>query len=158
MAIKYLDTCAQLPAGAPLGFPHIIDLEGIHDDTAEANLRIADMIVTVCVSRNSKTLERFIDLYRIFKYYYDYKEIGNIPGLLHHSREERRDGVPLSKALLNESGLQSSGKAASRDLKATNEEGILEKAPNIGYPVLNDKLWVRKAAVQIIVKDYAGWW
>ena len=43
-------------------------------------------------------------------------------------------------------------------LMATNEEGILDMAPSIAYPVLNDKLWARKAAVEIIVKDYAGWW
>ena len=76
MAVKYIATCAQLPADAPVGSPHIIDLEGIDYDAVESKLRIPDLVATVCLNNSPKTLKRFMDFSRIFKYHYHFKKQG----------------------------------------------------------------------------------
>ena len=65
---------------------HIIDLEAIvvdgividDIDDIDDKIRVADLVVTVCLNHDPKTLERFMDISHDLKYHYRYKTQGAV--------------------------------------------------------------------------------
>lgn len=64
--LKYLNIVSLLPAEAPLGHPHLLDLDSIDTEEFQPDLRIADMVVTVCYNHKPSTLDHFLDHSRDF--------------------------------------------------------------------------------------------
>lgn len=79
--IEYLSTCSQLPADAPVGHPHLIDIESVDADYPsypQPGLCIADMVVTILYNYNPETLERFLDMSHDFKFHIHFKREGGL--------------------------------------------------------------------------------
>lgn len=68
VAVTYLDTNLYLPADAPLGWPHLIDLSTL-DESDTTGLCIADMVVTVLLNHSPATLARFMDMSHNFVFH-----------------------------------------------------------------------------------------
>ena len=58
--LKYLSTCPLLPPERPVGFPHLIDTEKLHEDTDTDDLRLADGIATMIYKWKPAELEKFL--------------------------------------------------------------------------------------------------
>ena len=68
VAVKYLDTCLLLPADAPLGWPHLIDLSSLSESDT-TGLQVADMVVTILYNHSLETLSRFMDMSHGFTFH-----------------------------------------------------------------------------------------
>ena len=68
VAVTYLDTNLHLPADAPLGWPHLIDLSAL-EESDTTGLCIADMVVTVLLNHSPATLARFMDMSHNFVFH-----------------------------------------------------------------------------------------
>ena len=63
--VKYLDGYPKLPVDAPIGYPHIIDIECLDEDFyASQPITIADLVVTVLFKFMPGALTAFLDLHR----------------------------------------------------------------------------------------------
>ncbi len=60
----YLDDYPSLPADAPLGCPHIVDLSSLSEDFPQEEMSIPDLVVTVLFKYKPVTLRAFLDLER----------------------------------------------------------------------------------------------
>ena len=60
---------ANSPVALPL-VPHIIDMKTISGDILDATIRVPDMIVTVLYNHSPKTLKKFLDMDRNFRFQY----------------------------------------------------------------------------------------
>ena len=64
-SIRYLGDCPKLPADAPIGYPHIIDLDSLdHDGYEGQGISIADAVVTILFKFLPGALAAFLDLDR----------------------------------------------------------------------------------------------
>ena len=74
--IQYLSSCPQLPATAPFGHPHLVDVDSVDMDfpLPQPGLGVADFVVTVLFNHKSETLQRFLDLSHDFKFWIRHKE------------------------------------------------------------------------------------
>ncbi len=64
LKLKYLDDYPKLPADAPLGCPHIVDLSSLDEDWPQAEMSIPDLVVTVLFKYRPAALDAFLDLKR----------------------------------------------------------------------------------------------
>lgn len=63
--LKYLDVYPKLPIDAPIGYPHILDLDSVDDYYCDRQvLSIADAVVTILFKFSPGTLTAFLDLDR----------------------------------------------------------------------------------------------
>lgn len=63
--VKNLDSYPKLPVDAPIGYPHIIDLECLEDDFyASQPTSDADLVVTILFKFMPGALTAFLDLNR----------------------------------------------------------------------------------------------
>ncbi len=60
----YLDDYSQLPARAPFGCPHIVDIENLSEDFLQAEVGIPELVVTVLYKYRPAALRAFLDLER----------------------------------------------------------------------------------------------
>jgi hypothetical protein len=69
--LKYLDVDPTLPPTAPIGCPHLVDLDGhAADDCEYSNLRMADAVASVLYKYDKQALYAFMDQpnYNYFEY------------------------------------------------------------------------------------------
>lgn len=65
LQIKYLGVYLELPVDAPIGCPHIIDVDSMdHDSYGVQNMTIADAVVTILYKYMPCALTAFLDLDR----------------------------------------------------------------------------------------------
>ena len=62
--VVYLDDFLLLPASAPFGHPHILDLESIYEHLMQNEPTIPDIVVTILFKYDSAALRGFLDLER----------------------------------------------------------------------------------------------
>ena len=62
--VVYLDSFPQLPANAPLGHPHILDLNSLSEDFPQEEATIPDIVVTILFKYKPEALKAFLDLNR----------------------------------------------------------------------------------------------
>ena len=64
-SVKYLDCYPKLPIDAPIGCPHIIDLDSMNPDSfGVQDMSIADVVVTILFKFTPCALTAFLDLNR----------------------------------------------------------------------------------------------
>lgn len=98
--VKYLGVYPKLPIDAPIGYPHIIDLECLdHDYSDLQKLSIADLVVTVLFKYMPGALTAFLDLDRP-KFHYILGGLKN-----HLDFCIKRDGRMVTVGFLNEKEL-----------------------------------------------------
>jgi len=61
-AAKFLDSCLDFPANRPLGFPHLMDIWEMSEETDLRSFRIADAVATFLFHYNKALCARFFDL------------------------------------------------------------------------------------------------
>ncbi|OBZ75639.1 hypothetical protein A0H81_04822 [Grifola frondosa] len=62
--LRYSDACTELPASRPVGFPHIINVQGFDEETDKKDLRAADGIATLLYNWKPEALRALLDLNR----------------------------------------------------------------------------------------------
>ena len=63
--VKYLNDYSKLPIDAPVGYPHIIDLDCLdHDFHDSQDITIPDLVVTILFKFMPGALTAFLDLTR----------------------------------------------------------------------------------------------
>ena len=64
-----LHSYPRLPARAPIGFPHLVDLTSLSDDYPPSTMTIADLVVSILYNYRPEALTAFLDLERQYVHF-----------------------------------------------------------------------------------------